>query len=250
MSAPAYFISVLLLTLAGFGAAMLARPAFGHAVLQWVGLEPAPRALPGSFYTVRVAPLFRDHCIGCHGETRQKAGLRLDSFAEVMLGSRHGAVVRPGDARHSELFTRISLPQSDDKAMPPSGKTPLTDDEVTVIRLWIAGGASPGIAASAVKGAPKLVRPVTIPELDPARVARQRAPLAAALQEVQRRLPGVIDYESRGTADLEVNASLMGPRFGDADLATLGPLATHIARADFSGTAITDASAAALAAMT
>ena len=42
----------------------------------------------------------------------------------------------------------------------------------------------------------------------------------------------------------------MGPRFGDAELAMLAPLAAHIARADFSGTAITDASASALAAMT
>ena len=74
LSAPAYFIFVLLLTLAGFGAAMLARPAFGHAVLQWAGLEPVPRALPGSFYTVRVAPLFRDHCIGCHGENGDGKG--------------------------------------------------------------------------------------------------------------------------------------------------------------------------------
>jgi hypothetical protein len=70
------------------------------------------------------------------------------------------------------------------------------------------------------------------------------------MQQLQQRLPGVIDYESRGSADLEVNASLMGPRFGDAELAMLGPLAAHIARANFSGTAVTDASAAALAAMT
>ena len=248
LSAPAYFISVLLLTLAGFGAVLLARPAFGHAVLQWVGLESVPRALPGSFYTARVEPLFRDRCIGCHGETRQKAGLRLDSFAEVMLGSRHGVVVRPGDVRHSELFTRISLPPSDDRAMPPSGKTPLTDDEVTVVRLWIADGAS--AATGAIKGAPKPVRPVIIPELDPERAAEQRTPLAAAVQQLQRRLPGVIDYESRGSADLEVNASLMGSRFGDAELAMLGPLSAHIARADFSGTAVTDASAALLSAMT
>ena len=51
-------------------------------MLQWVpGLETVPQAAPGSFYTVRVAPLFADHCIGCHGENRQKAELRLDSFA-------------------------------------------------------------------------------------------------------------------------------------------------------------------------
>jgi hypothetical protein len=67
---------------------------------------------------------------------------------------------------------------------------------------------------------------------------------------VQRRLPGVIDYESRDSADLEVDASLMGARFGDPELAMLQPLAAHIVRGDFSGTALTDASASVLAAMT
>lgn len=250
LSAPIYFISVFLLTLAGTGAAMLTRPVFGHAVLQGIGLEQAPRALSGSFYAVRVAPLFRDHCISCHGETRQKAGLRLDSFAVVMLGSRHGAVVLPGDAKHSELVSRISLPASDDRAMPPSGKTPLTDDEIMVIRLWIANGASGSLPASAVKGAPKLVQPVIIPESDPALVEKQRAPLAAAVQRLQQQFPGVIAYESRNSADLEMNASRMGARFGDAELALLTSPAAHIVRADFSGTAITDASASVLASMT
>jgi hypothetical protein len=229
---------------------MLARPVFGHAVLQWAGLEQTPRALPGSFYAVRVAPLLRDRCISCHGDARQKAGLRLDSFAEVMLGSRHGAVVRPGDVKHSELFTRISLPPSDDKAMPPSGKTPLTDDEITVIRLWIAGGASASLPVNAINGAPKLVMPVVIPELDLARAASRRAPLAAAVQRLQQHFPGVIAYQSRDSANIEIGAALMGERFGDREIAMLAPLAPRIVRADFSGTAITDASASALAAMT
>ena len=248
LSAPAYFLSVVLLTLGGVGAAMLGRPVFGHEVLQWTGLEQAPRALPGSFYAARVAPLFQDHCVGCHGETRAKAGLRLDSFAALMLGSRHGAVIRPGDAGHSELVSRISLPPSDDRAMPPSGKTPLTDDEVTVIRLWVAAGASSSVTT--VKGAPKLAKPVTIPDSDPALVARQRAALAAAVSRLQQQLPGVVAYESRGSADLDIHAPVMGARFGDRELALLAPLSARIVVADFSRTAITDASAPALASMT
>jgi hypothetical protein len=59
----------------------------------------------------------------------------------------------------------------------------------------------------------------------------------------------VLDYESRNTANLTVTASRMGARFGDDDLKLLAPVAAHITRADFSGTAITDASAPALAAM-
>ena len=71
--------------------------------------------------------------------------------------------------RHSELFARISLPPSDDRAMPPSGKTPLTEDEVTVIRLWIAGGASASLPRRGQGRAQAGASLSIIPELDPAR---------------------------------------------------------------------------------
>lgn len=248
MSAPAYLACVALLTVLGLGVAMWAHPAFLHSTLQSIGLEAVPRAAPGSFYAVRVAPLFESRCAGCHGETREKGQLRLDSFAAVMRGGADGAVIVPGDTKASELFRRISLPPTDDKAMPPSGKTPLTADEVTVIKLWIAAGASGEVRE--IKGAPKPVMEVTIPQSDPATVQRRRAPLAAAVKDLQALFPGLIAYEARESADLEVDASLKGARFGDANLAALSPLAAHIVRADLSGTAITDASAPMLATMT
>lgn len=248
MSAPAYGACVALLTALGLGVAAWAHPAFLHSSLQTMGLEAVPHAAPNSFYAVRVAPLFETRCAGCHGETRAKGQLRLDSFAAVVRGGKDGAVIVPGDPKRSELFHRISLPSSDDKAMPPSGKTPLTPDEVTVIKLWIAAGASGEVRT--IKGAPKPVLEIKIPESDPAAVQRQRNPLAAAVTQLQARYPGVIIYESRNSADLEVDASLKGAVFGDADLVALMPLKAHITRADFSGTSITDASAPALAAMT
>ncbi len=248
MSAPAYLACVALLTVLGLGVAMWAHPAFLHSTLQSIGLEAVPRAAPGSFYAVRVAPLFESRCAGCHGETREKGQLRLDSFAAVMRGGADGAVIVPGDTKASELFRRISLPPTDDKAMPPSGKTPLTADEVTVIKLWIAAGASGEVRE--IKGAPKPVMEVTIPQSDPATVQRRRAPLAAAVKDLQALFPGLIAYEARDSADLEVDASLKGARFSDANLAALSPLAAHIVRADLSGTAIADASAPMLATMT
>ncbi len=248
LSAAAYFGGVALVTALGLGVAMWAHPAFLHSSLQSMGLESMPQAMPSSFYAVRVAPLFETRCAGCHGDTRAKGQLRLDSFAAVMRGGKDGAVIVPGDPKASELFHRISLPVSDDKAMPPSGKTPLTADEVTVIKLWIAAGASGELRT--IKGAPKPVLEVKIPETDPAAVQKKRAPLATVVTQLQARYPGLVDYESRSSADLEVDASLKGAAFGDADLAALAPIATRIVRADLSGTSITDASAPALAAMT
>ncbi|MBA2588482.1 MAG: hypothetical protein H0U98_07640 [Alphaproteobacteria bacterium] len=248
LSAAAYFGCVALLTALGLGVAAWAHPAFLHSSLQTMGLEAVPHAAPGSFYVTRIAPLFDARCLGCHDDTRAKGQLRLDSFAAAMRGGRDGPVIEPGNPKGSELFRRISLPSSDDRAMPPSGKTPLTADEVTVIKLWIASGASGELRT--IKGAPRPVVEVKIPESDLAAVQKQRAPLAAALKQLQARYPGVIIYESRNSADLEVDASLRGAAFGDGDLAALLPLAARIVRADLSGTTITDAAAPTLVAMT
>ncbi len=247
LSAAAYFGCVALLTLAGVGLSILAQPALGHDMLQLMGLERVPQADSASFYAKRVTPLLETRCAACHGEKRQKSDLRLDSFAGLLRGGKHGAVIRPGDTKNSELSLRISLPSSDDRAMPPSGKPPLTEDEKTVIRLWIAHGAS-GVLRD-IAGAPKPVAEVKLPELDTARVEKQRAPLAAMVRRLQGRFPGVIAYEARDTADLEINASLRATDFGDADLQALAPLAARIVRADLSGTAVTDASLPVLAAM-
>jgi hypothetical protein len=250
LSAPHYFALVALVTGLGLVTAMALRPAFAHKVLETAGLEAMPQATPGSFYTVRVAPLFTQHCISCHGEGRQKAELRLDSFAFSMRGGRHGTVIRPGEVKASELMTRITLPAGDDRAMPPEGKTPLSPDDVTVIRLWIAAGASPILPAAAIKGAPRQVAEVTFPNLDPSATRRLREPLASVMQQLSARYPGILAYESRSSADLDLNAALSGTAFADDDLKTFLPLRGRIVLMDLSGTAVTDASAQAIAQMT
>ncbi|HEY4078693.1 MAG TPA: c-type cytochrome domain-containing protein [Rhizomicrobium sp.] len=248
MSAKAYFGAVALATALGVAAAMLLRPGFAHTVLEWTGLERVPQASADSFYLQRVEPLLEAHCTGCHGTQRAKGGLRLDSLAAVLRGGKHGAVVA-ANVKDSSLFERITLPMTDDRAMPPSGKTPLNKDEITVIGLWIASGASGTLPARAVKGAPRLVAPVKMPELNPAAVAKARAPLAALVGQLQERLPDVVQYQSRDSADLVINAALRRGGFGDSDLRVLLPLSARIVAVDLSGTAITDAAAPMLAAM-
>jgi hypothetical protein len=90
---------------------------------------------------------------------------------------------------------------------------------------------------------------VKFPDIDPAEVAKERAGGASALAVLQRRFPGILEYESRNSADLELNASLMADKFGDNELTALAPLASQIVVADFSRTAITDHSAAAIGGM-
>lgn len=223
----------------------------------WLGLsfeDKGPSAASStSFFTVRVEPVFAGHCNNCHGRAKQRSRLRLDSYEAVMRGGKHGAVVKAGNAQGSELFHRVTLSVGDDKVMPAEGKKPLSADEIKILQLWIVAGTSPTLAVEAIKDAPASATPVvadvTFEEIDAAAVAKTRASLAPTVAQIQKRFPNALDYESRGSADLVLNVSLLGAGFGDEDMAGLKPLAEQIVMADFSGTAITDRSAASIAAM-
>ena len=222
----------------------------------WLGISQVKTqtaAAPDSFFTARVEPIFAQHCISCHGPSQQKSGLRLDSYEAVMRGGKTGPVIKAGDGKNGALLFRISQPFGSDKVMPPDGKPTLSADQIQLISLWISAGASPTLAVNAIQGAPTTVAQpaaeVTIAQIDPATVARQRASSAEALAQLQKRYPDMIEYEARDSALLIINASLMGSKFGDDDLAQLKPLYNSISIADLSNTAITDRSAPNIAAM-
>ena len=80
-------------------------------------------------------------------------------------------------------------------------------------------------------------------------MAKERSALAPIVSQIQQRLPNIVDYRSRTSADVVVAASWRGPQFGDAELGALAPLRDRIVAADFSNTAITDRSARVLADM-
>ncbi len=209
---------------------------------------------PHTFYGARIQPLLSGHCVSCHGSSRHKGNLRLNSYAALMRGGKDGPVIKAGNPKSSELFHRITLPPTDDNFMPAENKRPLSAAEVKVIELWISAGASATLAADAIKDVPATgssepVADITFAQIDPAVVARERSALSSTVKQLQKRFPNTLDYESRGSADLVVNMSLQGSKFGDADLIALKPLADHIVEADFSNTAITDRSSSTIAAM-
>jgi Planctomycete cytochrome C len=217
------------------------------------GPETLPRSNPAYFYGAHVEPIFVEHCYACHGPDKQKGRLRLDTYEALIRGGKHGPVIKAGNAQGSELFRRVTLSSSDDDAMPPQGKRPLAANESKLLELWIAAGASSTLPADGIKGAPTneaaVVAEVTFPEIDPAAVAQSRAPLAAMVAQLKQRFPDLLDYESRGSANLVVDASALGTKFGDDDLAAIKSLSGQIVIADLSGTAVTDRSAPMLAAM-
>ncbi len=93
-----------------------------------------------------------NHCYSCHGPDKQKGRLRLDSYELLMRGGKDGPVVKAGNVKGSELFHRVTLSPSDDDAMPPQGKRPLAPNEIKLLELWIAAGASSTLAGQCDQG--------------------------------------------------------------------------------------------------
>lgn len=87
-----------------------------------------------------VQPLFEQRCYECHGEKKQKSGLRLDrKHAALKVADSGKPAIVPGQGSASPLLQRLTS-QDSDEVMPPKGDR-LTDAQVTLLRQWIDEGA-------------------------------------------------------------------------------------------------------------
>jgi len=108
------------------------------AALALIAANVAAGSAPVSFQT-EVLPVLERHCFECHGPTKQRSGLRVDTRAGLLKGGDLGPALIPGNSAGSHLVELISSPD-DEEAMPPDGKR-LSAAEVTLIRRWIGEGA-------------------------------------------------------------------------------------------------------------
>lgn len=93
-------------------------------------------------YKDLVQYIFDKNCISCHGENKQKGNLRLDSYDLMMKGGKSGKIIQLNNLEKSELITRILLPESDDKHMPPKGRLQLENFEIQILKWWVLHGVS------------------------------------------------------------------------------------------------------------
>ena len=70
------------------------------------------------FFEKRVRPVLVERCYECHGEKKQKGGLRLDQAAAVTKGGDSGPTLVPGQPEKSLLIKVISW-SDPDLQMPP-----------------------------------------------------------------------------------------------------------------------------------
>ncbi len=79
---------------------------------------PPPADQAGITYEKNIRPLFEASCFRCHGQQRQRGGLRLDSLEAALKGGEDGKVITPGDSKASPLVVAVAR-LDEETAMPP-----------------------------------------------------------------------------------------------------------------------------------
>jgi len=103
-------------------------------------------------YSKDVKPIINTSCLECHdgkGEGSEESGLILNTYDDLMRGTKFGQVVVPGDSESSTLFRLIAHKADPKIHMPPHTKdtlaskimTPLNDRQIDIIKTWIDQGA-------------------------------------------------------------------------------------------------------------
>ena len=95
------------------------------------------------YFEDAVAPILRKNCIACHNATLAESGLNLETPSKIMQGGDAGSAIDNQNIGASLLITRAT--GAVEPIMPPAdntvGASPLTAEQVEIIRAWIAGGS-------------------------------------------------------------------------------------------------------------
>lgn len=96
-------------------------------------------------YDDMIAPIFEAKCLSCHNSQKAKGRFLMTSYKNLMKpGDSNSPSITPASPEKSELYNRVILPEDHDDHMPPQGKTPLTPDEISLLKYWIETGAQAG----------------------------------------------------------------------------------------------------------
>lgn len=192
-------------------------------------------AYVGSVYMRNIHPILDAKCVGCHGASKEQAGLRLDFYDLLIKGGKDGTVIAPRNPDRSLLLQRVTLSPSDRHFMPAEGKTPLTAEEIAALRAWVLAGASP--TATNVPG---------IAVAESLELPLQPVGDYSALMNEIRQMQGsqaakLVPVSAKPSDGLILRTIDVASKFGDADLARFQRFAPFIVEAELGRTAVSDA---------
>jgi mono/diheme cytochrome c family protein len=148
-------VTALLLISAGHTGGILTHgpSAFDHAIGLAAAEPPRPAPAPapapahGVDYGRDVAPILAARCVECHGPSKRKGALRLDTVEHITAGGSEGPTVIAGDPERSALLVRVRLPEHEDGHMPPKGD-PLTAKQIATLDAWVRSLSSASAPAA------------------------------------------------------------------------------------------------------
>jgi mono/diheme cytochrome c family protein len=105
--------------------------------------EPAGAPPPSPEPSAAAAPdgraVLAERCEKCHGASKTKGGLRVDSLEAMLTGGENGPALVPGDPERSELVRRVRLPLTAKGHMPPKKERQPSAAEVSALAAWVRG---------------------------------------------------------------------------------------------------------------
>ena len=206
-------------------------------------------------FTRFVQPTLQQRCVECHGESKSRAQLRLDTPAGILQGGESGAVIQSAQPDESELVHRITLPLQQKGVMPPKEHPPLTIEQIELIRWWIQTGADfeMKVADADQENRPSSIQTVLTRLLPPESDSDSRSipfevtePDTAAIS--QARAAGIsVEYISQSEPFLQVNFQSTGDTLTGEHFESLLPLSEQIIWMDCSGKYLTGVAVSAIA---
>jgi uncharacterized membrane protein len=140
-------------------------PSFLRGLIGAAPRRPAPTSVAAADpYLDVVQPLLELRCGTCHNDDKRNGGFSVGSYDSTLVGGDTGRAIVPGNLEASELLYRVSLPPDDEAFMPAEGKTPLTAEQVEILRWWVGAGAPRDTTVASV-GVPAAVEPLVAAEL-------------------------------------------------------------------------------------
>ncbi|MCF2949506.1 hypothetical protein L0668_15405 [Paraglaciecola aquimarina] len=218
-----------------------------------LGLEEAPELLSYDtpIYQGFIEPMLAAQCMSCHNSGKVKGQFKLDTLEDLFKGGKSKkAGIVAGDLKASEVFHRVTLPRNNDKAMPPEGRTPLTEEQTALMRWWIEAGAPTTTSINQLE--PDSLPPEVIAALDnkinesaerlyPTKVFTSIEPtlLKQYIQQLQTEFGIDIVPVSQDPKDgLQITAFNFHTSMDENAWQALSPLAEFISYADFGGMTI------------
>lgn len=101
------------------------------------------------FFEKQVRPILVEHCFECHGEKKQRGGLRVDSREFLLKGTDNGPALIAGKPDESRIIHAVR--HEGDVSMPPKNKLPQAS--IDILTEWVKQGAAwPAALAPQVAG--------------------------------------------------------------------------------------------------